>query len=124
MRAVEVQSLADPGYLFKTLELELKDYVSFIPIYREEFWDGGVPIRETLAGALDEENPDKTVEMLLKWLYKVRCNIVHGEKNYDDSLQKKLLEQSSSLLEKALAHLMDSYNRKYVVGPEKRIFSE
>lgn len=61
--------------------------------------------------------------MLLKWLYKVRCNIVHGEKNYDDTRQMKLLKQSSSLLEKVLTHLMDSYNRKYVVGPEKTVFS-
>jgi hypothetical protein len=123
-RAVEARSLADRAILFKTLEPELKGYVRFIPIYGEEFWDGGVPIRKTLAEALNDENSDKTVEMLLKWLYKVRCNIVHGEKNYDDFQQRKLLEQSSSLLEKVLAHLMDSYNRKYVAGPEKGIFSE
>jgi len=123
-RAVEVQLLADPDILLRTLESELKSYVGFIPIYREEFWDGNVPIRETLVGALDAKNSAKTLDMLLKWLYKVRCNIVHGEKNYDDSRQKELLEQSSSMLEKILVHLVDSYDRKYVSGPEKRLFSE
>lgn len=62
VRAVEVQSLADPDVLFRALELELKGYVSFIPIYREEFWDGGVPISETLAEAFNEENSEKTVK--------------------------------------------------------------
>jgi hypothetical protein len=122
-RAVETQSLVDSDLLFKMLKSELVEYVSFIPLYREESWEG-VPICKTLAKALNDKNPHMVVDMLLKWLYKVRCNIVHGEKNYDDSLQKQLLEQSSSLLEKVLAHLMDSYNRRYVDGSEKRIFSE
>ena len=81
-------------------------------------------IRETLVKAFDDKNPQKTIDMLLKWLYKVRCNTVHGEKNYDDSEQKELLVQSSSLLEKILVHLMERYNLKYVVGPEKGIFTD
>jgi hypothetical protein len=123
-RAVETQSLAHPDALFKILEPELRRYVNLIPIYREEFWDGGVPIRGTLIEALNEKNSVKTLDLLLKWLYKVRCNIVHGEKNYDDLMQKKVLEQSDSLLDKILAHLLESYKQKYVVGPEKGIFSE
>ena len=42
-RAVETQSLADPIPLFNSLRPQLKSYVNFIPIYREEFWDGEIP---------------------------------------------------------------------------------
>lgn len=124
-RAIEVQSLIGSSKLLKLLEPNLKEYFELIPIYREEYWgrQKEVPIYETLVAAYYDENAEKTIEMLLKWLYKVRCNLVHGEKNYDDKLQKKLLTQSSLLLRTILSHAMESYHQLYVYGSKKGAFS-
>jgi hypothetical protein len=65
---------------------------------------------------------EQTVDLLLKWLYKVRCNLVHGEKNYNDERQKNLLKQSSSLLIKILTHLLKAYRETYVYGEKKDKF--
>ncbi|MDH5732977.1 MAG: hypothetical protein OEY88_04245 [Candidatus Bathyarchaeota archaeon] len=124
-RAVETRSLIDSEKLLEQLKSELIEYLGFIPIYREEFWNRHrrVPIFETLDSAFNVGNAEKTIEMLLKWLYKVRCNLIHGEKNYDDESQKKLLAQSSSLLEKILTHAVNSYCQQYVSGDKRNIFS-
>lgn len=125
IRAIEPQSLIDSGKLLELLRSELKEYLEFIPIYREEFWNKQkrVPIFKTLDSAFKAGDAKKIIEMLLKWLYKVRCNLIHGEKNYDDTEQKKLLAQSSSLLEKILSHAVNSYCQLYVSGEKKNIFS-
>ena len=60
--------------------------------------------------------------MLLKWLYKVRCNLVHGEKNYNDEDQKKLLKMSSSLLKKVLQNAVETYRQFYVLGKGSSLF--
>jgi hypothetical protein len=122
LRAIETQTLADSNFLIKTLEPELTEYINFIPVYREEFWES-IPISRTLREVHDKENSSKTLDMLLRWLYKVRCNIIHGEKNYDDLQQKKLLGLSSILLEKVLAHLVDCYYKEYVEGSGKTQFT-
>lgn len=126
LRAIETQSLMDSKKILRQLKGKWQKYLHFIPIYREEFWGRKkkVPIYKTLIAALNEGNDERTVEMLLKWLYKVRCNLVHGEKNYDDEKQKILLEQSSFLLKSILTHALDSYCQLYVHGPRQVVFSE
>jgi hypothetical protein len=89
-----------------------------IPIFREEYWPTSrspqrVALSETLKKVLKENDADMAIETLLKWLYKVRCNLVHGEKSYRDMHQRKLLEKSSFLLDKVLESLLDRYLRAY-----------
>lgn len=123
-RAIETQFLIKEDQLFRTLKPDLKEYIKYIPIYREEYWNRQrkVAIRAALAKAYHENNAKKVIEMLLKWLYKVRCNLVHGEKNYDDRRQQILLARSSSLLERILQHVMESYRQLYVFEKEKAVF--
>lgn len=120
-RAIATLSLLpspERNQLFYFIKSHLEDYGSMIPIFREEYWPSSrspqrVALSETLKRALKENDADMAIEMLLKWLYKVRCNLVHGEKSYKDTPQRKLLEKSSFLLDKVLESLIDRYLRAY-----------
>lgn len=119
-RAIATLSLLrDVDKLLDSVQPDLKEYIQIIPVFREEYWPtkrarDKVAISKTLKEALKEGNAEKAVEMLLKWLYKVRCNLVHGEKGYNDETQKRLLAKSSLLLDKVLQHLLESYRQLYV----------
>lgn len=111
--------ITDRSLLFKEVRPDLEDYVRIIPVYREEFWPPTqkgmekVPIASSLKRALEEENADQAVEMLIKWLYRVRCNLVHGGKDFNDEGQKELLAKSSILLDKYMLHALKGYRDKY-----------
>lgn len=124
LRAIEILPLIDENGLFQSLEHELSAYIAFIPIYTDEYWEKNdtIPINASLEEAFQKKDKKTTMEMLLKWLYKVRCNLVHGEKNYNDKNQKKLLKMSSSLLEKVLRNAMETYRKFYVLGKGSSLF--
>jgi len=122
-RAVATLSLMNKSLLFESLKADLEQYLKFIFIYSEEFW-GKVGISYTLKGAFQRNDAEESIEMLLKWLYRVRCNLVHGEKNYDDEKQKKLLSMSSLLTEKILQHLIEMYQQLYVNGAKNNLFDD
>jgi hypothetical protein len=124
LRAIEVLPLLDASQLFELLKNDLSAYINFIPVYRDEYWNKKrqASINAILAEAFKKEDKKRTVEMLVKWLYKVRCNLVHGEKNYDDERQRTLLSMSSLLLEKIVDHALASYKKLYVSGEKRNIF--
>lgn len=123
-RAIKIIALLNEDELFQLLKNDLSEYIAFIPIYRDEYWHKGdtLPINSALEEGFRKEDKRRTMEMLSKWLYKVRCNLVHGEKNYNDVRQRRLLEMSSSLLEKVLQHAVKSYRQFYVLGEGRRVF--
>lgn len=124
-RAIEILPLLDENQLVHSLKNDLLEYIAFIPIYRDEKWDKGdvVSINKALKESFEKEDKKRTMEMLLKWLYKVRCNLVHGEKNYNDQRQKRLLAMSSSLLERVLQNAVKHYRQLYVSGEKSSLFS-
>jgi hypothetical protein len=117
-RATATISLIDTDQLFNSIEPDLRAYVSIIPVFREEYWPWqdsprSVPIAQTLKAGFHAGDSRKTIDMLIKWLYKVRCNLVHGEKSYKDNHQKRLLEKSSVLLDEMLKHMISRYKQIY-----------
>jgi len=115
-RAIATLDLVDTTRLFQGLRTDIEDYAAIIPAFREEFWPKKgsrerIAISMALKSALKEENAEMAIEMLLKWLYKVRCNLIHGEKNYDDKIQEKLLAKSSLLLDAILEHMTEAYRK-------------
>jgi ABC-type uncharacterized transport system auxiliary subunit len=124
IRAIEILPLLKANQLFESLKNDLSEYVNFIPIYRDEYWNktDQVSINAMLAEAFQKGDNERTIEMLVKWLYKVRCNLVHGEKNYDDERQKSLLSMSSRLLEKIVDHGLASYKELCVSGEKRFVF--
>ena len=109
-------SLIEADQLFPLIESDLEEYVKIIPVFIEEYWPTRnspkkVAIAKTLEESLHAKNAKRTIDMLIKWLYKVRCNLVHGEKSYHDDNQRKLLETSTSLLDKILRHLVSRYKQ-------------
>ena len=124
-RAIKILALLNENQLFQSLKDDLSNYIAFIPIYRDEYWNkrDAIPINSALEQSFERGDKKRTIEMLLKWLYKVRCNLVHGEKNYNDQQQRRLLEMSSSLLEKVLQHAVEQYQALYVYGEKKTLFS-
>lgn len=119
-RAIATLSLLrDVDKLLDSVQPDLKEYIQIIPVFREEYWPSRharkkVAISRTLKEAIEKGQAQRAVEMLLKWLYKVRCNLVHGEKGYNNEAQKRLLAKSSLLLDKVLQHLIESYRQVYV----------
>lgn len=117
-RATATVSLVKADELSSLIESDLREYVRIIPVFREEYWpwhnaSKSVPIAQTLKTSLQSGDARKTIDMLVKWLYKVRCNLVHGEKSYRDDSQRKLLEISTRLLDTILTHLVSRYEQKY-----------
>ena len=119
-RAIGVVELANSESLFNEICSDLAKYLEIIPVFREEYWTENlreglrrVPISEELKRAFRTADKEKTVNLLVKWLYKVRCNLVHGVKSYKDTHQKDLLQQSACLLDKILGHLLIRYREKY-----------
>ncbi len=106
-----LELVSEPGRLVHRLDDYLGDYLNFIPIYSEEYWEGkiGIPISDALRFAYREGWAKETIELLLKWLYKVRCNLFHGDKDYDDAKQSKLLKMSSTILDIILSELVIYY---------------
>lgn len=119
-RATTTISLVEVDPLFKSVESDLKEYLSLIPVFRDEYWPKAssrkrVPISKTLKENFSAGNKKETIDLLIKWLYKVRCNLVHGEKSYRDTNQRKLLEISTKLLDKILRHLVSCYKQTYKI---------
>jgi len=117
-RATATINLIEADQLYCLIKSDLKEYLLIIPVFREEYWltrnpPTKVPISKTLKESFYAKDTKKTIDMLIKWLYKVRCNLVHGEKSYRDEQQRKLLEMSSNLLDSILTHLVRRYKEIY-----------
>ncbi len=115
-RAVEVGDLiAGKEALLKDLKKPLRDYLEIIPAFREEYWGRPhpVPIASRLREAFYSDNAQDTIEYLLKWLYKVRCNVVHGGKNYDEKLDRTILDYSNVMIARILSDVLAEYRRRF-----------
>jgi len=53
-------------------------------------------------------------ENILKAIYKVRCNLFHGQKNADKPRDKKLIQLCSSILLKWMGNLVASWEKEDV----------
>ena len=83
------------------LASELYDRTS---VFREEYWkrNDTTSLRQHLISSLRNDNFEYTLETILKILYKIRCNLFHGEKSYYDYNQRQLLEVCNVILDKIL----------------------
>src|SRR5437667_4387109 len=84
--------VSEPRLLLQELQPVFSDCLTIIPVFREEYWPSNkssyrVPISESMKRAVEGGDSQTALEMLVKWLYKVRCNLVHGEKGYNDEGQ-------------------------------------
>lgn len=84
---------------------ELADYVGRIPVESEEFWKG-VAISKELNLAINQDSPERIIEYMLKWLYKVRCNMFHGAKEYNMAKWGPVLDSGNALLGRAVSLLL------------------
>jgi len=115
-RAVEIRDLVpDKEALLRDLKEPLRDCLTMIPAFREEYWGRPhpVPIASRLREAFYSDNAPDTVEYLLKWLYKVRCNVVHGGKNYDEKLDRTILGYSNTLIAEILSVVLPEYKKRF-----------
>lgn len=115
-RALEVSNLiSNPSPVIAKLKKSLEAYLPLIPMFREEFWDKKetIPIAKNLKEAYEAGNDHDILRFLLMWLYKVRCNLVHGEKEYNQADQVKILRGGNKLLAEILASLVTEYQGRY-----------
>ncbi len=112
-----IDLVEDPDELISLLRPCLDRYLNMLPIYREEYWPrppSGLPITKKLKEAISSDESREAIRTLLMWLYKVRCNLVHGEKGYKDTDQMDLLSESSVILDKILGYLMRRYEELHI----------
>ena len=119
-RAKDTIALVEADKLFESLKTDVGEYLSIIPVFREEYWPkqnspNRIPISKTLRKNFKDGNKLETIDLLIKWLYKVRCNLVHGEKSYSDPDQRKLLEMSTKLLDNILGHMVSRYKQAFSI---------
>lgn len=115
-RAVNVANLIQNKSQFViAINPKLLAYIKIIPVLAEEYWDRNMqePVSGKLKEACANRNDAIIIEYLLKWLYKVRCNIFHGEKEYNPAKWDKLLSLSNELLKAILIMLLSDFNATY-----------
>jgi len=101
-KAIRTKILLKDSRLLKSdlvhLASELCDRTS---VFREEYWEENdtTSLRQRLISSLSNDNFEYTLETILKLLYKIRCNLFHGEKSYYDNSQHQLLEVCSMILD-------------------------
>jgi len=71
----------------------------------------GKDVSDRLKAQIDKEEKQKVTYLSLQMLYKIRCNLVHGEKEYHLS-QGELLGASSMLLRVYLGDLLSKFEEK------------
>lgn len=108
-----VKLILDPKQFVIHNENLIKKYIYSIPIFGEEYWrrcrkNKGEGISKLLKNAFENKNYSEVVKQLNRWLYKVRCNLFHGEKSADISKQKKLLGESCKLLMKLTEEIIQN----------------
>ncbi len=99
-----ISTITDKPRFVERLKPDLLDYLKLIPVFREEYWGKGTdqPISENLRKALERNDIEAILTYLMEWLYKVRCNVFHGVKQYGDRKQEELLGKSCALLERII----------------------
>jgi hypothetical protein len=115
-RSIEVRTLVrDPNGLFISLKNPLSKYLQVLPSFREEYWDkiGTFGISGHLKESFAKGESNNVIQYLLMWLYKVRCNLIRGSKDYNESNQEELLRHSSELLGIILGSLVTDYKARY-----------
>lgn len=106
--------ISDKCGLVRRIAPLLAIYLRLIPAFREEYWGRTrIPISQELKNAVANDKPDLVVWYLLMWLYKVRCNLFHGEKDYDDEKQKVIVTHSYELLNEVLSDIILGYRAQY-----------
>ena len=89
-KAINAIKLSNSVQLFDEISAELDAYLKMIPVFREEYWPRknlgkgkqGLPLAKSLKAAFLRSDKNEVVKLLVRWLYRVRCNLVHGTKSY------------------------------------------
>src|SRR5438094_3036666 len=114
-RAIGVRKLLDSSAVISHLGEFLDAYLPMIPVSSEEYLDNGIPIADTLRKAYAAGDAEQALEFLLRWLYRVRCNLFHGNKDFNVQTQREMLRRSSMILDIVLGELVSGYCRGFGV---------
>lgn len=109
-RAIEIINLITDKKIFVKTLPSLCEYMNMIPVSKEEYWgQRKIPIAASLRRSYNKNDANGILEYLFKWLYKVRCNLVHGEKEYDENKWEAMLKFSNELFDKIIKQLIANY---------------
>jgi hypothetical protein len=106
-----IEKIKNPENLVISIRSQLAEYLDLTPIFREEYWyrkDEGKRengIHYLMKKAYQDENHKETLKQLNRWLYKVRCNLFHGEKSVVPE-QEKIVSLSSKLVESIIDEIL------------------
>jgi len=109
-RAINILDILDVDYLINTLNSNIEQFVNMVLLFKSEMWNKK-NIQVELQRALIMGDNKLIIEYVLKMLYKIRCNLFHGEKGVNE-IQRRLLINAIIILETITVHLKEILENK------------
>lgn len=82
--------------------------------FRDEKWgNDNITLKIHLENFYRNSNYENLLDIYLKILYKIRCNLFHGEKSYYSQRQHQLLELCSNILVRILSISINNFKSAY-----------
>jgi len=107
-RSVKVHELIrDPGLFIHSNDVNIRSFIYLLRKFRKEKWTrkSKESINDSLERSYINRNYKLVTRDVLRMLYKLRCNMFHGEKNMNAPNQHELIEVSNKILKTILSEI-------------------
>lgn len=113
-KAIRIKKLIRDSEPLKQYLIQITpEFAEMLNIFREEHWKKDkISLREHLLNASKKRSYEHLLDTILKLLYKIRCNLFHGQKELISESQNRLLELCSNLLEIILQESINRFRAK------------
>lgn len=110
-KAVQIKEIIKGSDLIKVIETKFKviDLLKQYNISHERNDGSVVHYNVELERSYKNNDLDRAFEMFLECLYKIRCNLLHGEKERESYRQRRLLQGCNSALLLVVKNALNKY---------------
>lgn len=104
-RSIKVHELIRDHRLFiHSNDVDIRSFICLLRKFRKEKWT--IKSKESINDSLERSYLNRNYKLVtrdvLRMLYKLRCNMFHGEKNMNAPNQRELIEVSNKILKTIL----------------------
>lgn len=96
--------IRDPRLFIHSNDEDIRSFICLLRKFQEEKWTtkSNESINDSLERSYLNRNYKLVIRDVFRMLYKLRCNMFHGEKNMNASNQHELIEVSNKILKTIL----------------------
>ena len=109
-RASKIKELIiNPNQLVHSVDEDIKSFITLLKYFRKEKWTkkSSEYINDSLERSYNNRNYTLVLRDILRMLYKLRCNLFHGEKNINAQNQRELMDVSNKILKTILNNILN-----------------